>query len=140
MVKQFYQGILAALIVADTHTAIALLSDNQSAFLDPLSGANLQAEILYHAIKRANADVIRFLVNLGDNMKMDVPFYAYCGETPLSLALREGLTEVIPTLLSKADKYFSLSMAVKFHNTRLIDMLLKTFTFKQKFLQFVGLN
>jgi ankyrin repeat protein len=139
MIKLFYQGVIAALMVSDTSSAITLLQDNQAIFLDPLSGANLQAEILYCAIKQANAEVIRFLAKIGSS-RLDIPFYTYCGATPLSLALQEGLNDVIPNLLPKADKYFSLSMAVKFQNGPLVELLLKTFTFKDKFLHFLGLR
>lgn len=139
MIKYLYQGVVAALMASDTSAALTLLQDNQNILLDPLAGANLQAEILYCAIKQANAEVIRFLAKIGSS-QIDVPFYSYCGATPLSLALQEGLNEIVPNLLPKADKYFSLSMAVKLQDRPLADLLLKTFTFKDKFLYFLGLK
>lgn len=139
MIKLFYQGVIAALMVADTSAALSLLQDNQTAFLAPLAGARLEAQILYCAIKKSNLEVIKRLLSLGPQ-GIDVPFYNYCGDIPLSLALKEGLNEVIPTLLSKTDKNFALQMAVTQKNSSLINLLRRSFPYKAQFLRYLGLQ
>lgn len=138
ILKLFCQGVLGALMAADTPTALSLLSDQQGIFLDPLEGATLHAEFLYCAIKQANIDVTRYLLNLC--IPSDVSFYHHCGTTPLGLALEQGgLEEVIPLMLEKTDKNFALYTAVQLHNNRLKDLLLKTCSFKDKFLKYLKL-
>ncbi len=140
MIKMFTQGVIAALMVADTNAALTLLQDHQFVLLDPLSGATLQAEFLYYAIKKTNADVIKFLLNFGRGAGVDIPFFNFCGNTPIGLALEEDFKEVVPSLLSITDKNFALMMAVKLNHSSVVDLLLKTFAFKDKFLQFLGVS
>lgn len=140
MIKLFTQGVIAAVLAADTNTALALLQDHQNMLLDPLAGASIQAEFLYYAIKKTNADVIKVLLNISEGAGLDIPFFNFCGNTPIGLALEENYQEVIPTLLSNTDKNFALMTAVKLNHKHSISLLLKTFAFKLKFLQFLGLN
>lgn len=140
MIKMFTQGVITALIAADTQTALALLQDQQMALLDPLAGASLQAELLYFAIKKTNTEVIQFLLSFCKGNGVDIPFFNFCGNTPIGLALEEGFKEVVPSLLSSTDKNFALMTAVKLQNKNLIELLLKTFSFKTKFLKFLGLK
>lgn len=139
MIKLFNQSIKVALMTADTATALDLLQENQAAFQDPLSGLRLEAELLYYAIKKANLKVIDYLFSLG-NPGVDVPFYNFCGDVPIGLALKEGLNEALPTLLSHIDKNFALQTAVTSKNTSLIDLLLKSFPYKEHFLRYLGLK
>lgn len=136
MIKLFCQGVLAALMAADTPTAMNLLADHQLVFLDPLEGASLHAECLYGAIKQANTEVIRYLLSLC--ISSDVSFYNHCGSTPLGLALEQGgLEEVIPLMLEKTDKDFALYTAVQLNHSRLKELLLKSCCFKDKFLRYL---
>lgn len=143
MIKMFTQGVIAALMVADTNAALTLLQDHRSALLDPLSGATLQAEFLYYAIKKANMDVIKFLLNFGQGTGIDIPFFNFCGNTPIGLALEEGgegFKEVVPNILSCTDKNFALMMAVKLNHSSVVNLLLKTFAFKDRFLRLLGIK
>lgn len=140
MIKLFTQAVIAALMTADTNTALTLLQGNQAALLDPLAGSSLQAEFLYYAIKKANKDVIQFLLHLTRDSGLDVPFFNFCGNTPIGLALEENLQEVVPSLLANTDKNFALMMAVKLHRSAVINLLLKSFAFKDKFLTLLGLK
>lgn len=140
MIKMFTQGVIAALMAADTNTALALLQDQQATLLDPLAGAPIQAEFLYYAIKKTNTDVIKFLLHFCKGNGVDVAFFNFCGNTPIGLALDEGYKEAIPSLLLNVDKNFALMMAIKLNHTSLVELLLKTFPFKAKFLQFLGIK
>lgn len=140
MIKLFAQSVIAALLASDTPKAITLLQDNQTMLQDPLAGANLLAEFLYFSIKKANAKVIQVLLNSAQGIGIDVPFFNYCGNTAIGLALEEGYQEVLPSLLSRTDRQFALMMAVKLHHASTIEFLLKNFAFKEKFLKFLGLK
>lgn len=138
MIKVVCQSVIAALMVADTNTALGLLNESQGLFLDPLEGASLHAEILYCALKQSNKEVIRFLLNIP--VTSDLSFYHLCGETPVSLALNQGLDDMLPFILEKTDKNFALCTAVQLKNSRLKDLLLKTTQFKDKLLTYLGLK
>jgi hypothetical protein len=138
MINLFCKGVMAALMAADTPTALNLLGDGQGVFLDPLEGATLHAEILYCAIKHANRDVITWLMNLC--ISSDVSFYNYCGHTPVGLVLEEGLNDMLPLMLSKTDKSFALYTAVQLKNTKLQDLLLRSCIYKEKFLKYLKLR
>lgn len=137
VIKLLCQGVLGALMVADTPSALALLNDSQGALLDPLEGPALHAELLYYSIKHANKDVIMHLVGLC--IPSDVSFFNYCGFTPAGLAMEEGLDEMVPLILEKTDKQFALYTAVQLKNVKLRDLLLKTCVFKDRLLRYLGL-
>lgn len=137
MFKLLYQSIVTAILASDTSTALSLLQDNHSALLDPLEGQIFHAEVLYYAIKKANLDLIRYLFNLC--IGSDLSFYNYCGHTPLSLIISQGLNDIIPEAISKTDKNFALMMAVKLQDKQLVNLLLNKCTFKDRFLRFLGI-
>lgn len=138
MFKVLYQAIIAAILSADTSTALSLLQDGREALMEPLEGPIFHAEVLYYAIKKANKDVLQHLLNLC--VGSDVSFYQYCGQTPLSLVVEEGWNEMIPSVLAKTDKNFALLMAVKLHNNKIVDLLMSKCTFKERFLRYLGLR
>lgn len=138
MFDQLFQGFVAAILAADTATAISVLHDNHALFMDPLQGGLFHAKALYYAIKKANLEIIKQLLHL--NVHSDVYFYNFCGESPISLVLSEGLKEVIPEILSKTDKSFALALAVKLHDNKAIDYLLSHCAFKDRFLNYLGLK
>lgn len=138
MFKSLCKGIISAIIVADTTAALSLLQDNQAILFHPFEGPLLHAEILYYAIKKANVEVIRYL--LGLHVDSDIPFYNFCGHTPLSLVVETGLNEVVPEVIAKTDKNFALSMAVKFQNSKIINLLLKQCVFKDRLLKYLNLR
>ncbi len=138
MVELLYQSILASILSADTAVALSLLQDHRAAFLDPIEGVCLHAQVLYCAIKNTNREVIQYLLNL--STLSDIVFFKFCGHTPISLAVEEGRYELIPILLAKTDKNFALHMAVKLRLFKTKNLLLKTCFFKKKLLQFLGLQ
>ncbi len=141
MFRILYQTIIGAILAADTTTALSLLQDNHDLLLDPLEGPLMHAEMLYYAIKKANIQVIRYLLSLC--VGSDVPFYNFCGHTPLSLIMEQNLTElkdIVPEVIAKTDKNFALCMAVQLHDSKITDLLLKTCVFKDKLLKYLGLK
>lgn len=137
MIKLLSQGVLGALMVADTPTALTLLNDSSSVLLDPTVGPAIHAELLYYSIKQANIDVVKYLVNLC--IPSDISFYNFCGRTPAGLALEEGLHSVVPLIVEKTDHQFALYTAVFLKQNSLKELLLKTCTFKEKFLKYLGI-
>lgn len=138
MSELLYQSLVTSLLASDTGAALDLLRENQSLFLDPIEGVLLHARVLYCAIKQANQEVIRFL--LGLPVLSDIVFFKFCGHTPLSFAIENNNTVVLPLLLQKIDKNFALHMAIKVNLPKTRDFLLSHCLFKAKLLQFLGLN
>lgn len=144
MFRLLYQTIISAILAADTTTALSLLQDNHNLLLDPLEGPLIHAEMLYYAIKKANIQVIRYLLSLC--VGSDVPFYNFCGHTPLSLVMEQDLQgikelkDMVPEIIAKTDKNFALCMAVQFHDTKITNLLLKTCVFKDRLLKYLGLK
>lgn len=138
MFKLLYQSIVAAILAADTSNALILLNDGHHALMDPLDGPVFHAEMLYYAIKKANVEVIQYLLNL--SVGSDLSFFHYCGHTPLSLVLEEGLNDMVPAVISKTDKNFALHMAVNAKDNKLIDLLLSKCVFKERLLHYLGLK
>lgn len=142
MIEVLSQGIISAIVSADTVTAIALLKEHQSWFTDPIQGIWLHSQALYYAIKHSNKhsniEVLKALLSLP--VTSDVPFFKFCGYTPISLAIEEGHNEILPLLLIKTDKNFALHMAVKLNLTKTKDYLLSKCVFKDKLLKFLGIR
>lgn len=138
MIQDIYQGIVSALMHSDTQTVMSLLQDAKEAFKDPLEGPGLHAEVLYYAIKKANHDAINFLLNLC--VPSDISFFNYCGQSPLGLALEEGLNEEVPLLIAKTDTSFALCMAVKLKNSKIVQLLRRHCVFKDRLLHSLGLK
>lgn len=136
MIDLLAQSILASILTADNTATLVLLQDHQTMFVDPIEGVALHAKILYYAIKNANQDIIRYLLNLP--VLSDIPFFRFCGHTPISLAVEEGHAELLPLLLAKTDKNFALHMAVKLNLPKTKSFLLSKCVFKEKLLQFLG--
>lgn len=138
MIKICCDEIKRALLSSDTNSALKLLDDSQTMFLDPLEGPSIHAEILYYAIKKTNRDVIKFLLNL--RVHCDLAFFNYCGQSPIALASEEGLNDLIPFILEKTDNEFALYTAVQLKNSVVQNLLLKSCRFKEKFLKFLNLR
>ncbi len=137
MYELIYQGVLTSILASDTNTALHLLQDHQANFFDPVDGVILHAEVLYCAMKNANKEIISYLLNLP--ILSDIAFFKFCGQTPISLAVEEDRSDLIPLLLSKTDKNFALHMAVQLNLPKTIQLLLSQCVFKQKLLKFLGL-
>ena len=138
MIDLLYQSIVTSLIASDTSSALTLLQDNQNLFLDPIEGASLHAQALYSAIKSTNVAVLKALLKVP--VLSDIAFYKFCGHSPLSFAIEEGKTELVPILLSTTDKNFALHLAVKLNLEKTKDFLLKSCIFSQRLLKFLGLS
>ena len=129
--------LISAILADDTESACSLLNSHPLLFNDPIKGSTLQAEALYCAIKRGNNPIIKSILNF--NLSCDVAFFNFCGETPLGLALRGGLTDILPFLLLRTDKNFALYVASKFHHQELLQYLRANCVFKARLLLSLGL-
>jgi len=138
MLDVILQGVFASILSADTASALALLREHQANLLDPVEGVGLYSQILYCAIKHTNLEVMKYLLNLP--VISDIPFYQFCGHTPLSLAVEEGHTALIPMLLAKTDKNFALHMAVKLNLIKTKTLLLSKYVFKEKLMRYLDLR
>lgn len=138
MLDLLYQGVLTSLLSSDTASALALLQDHRAAFLDPIEGVCLHAQVLYCAIKSANREVIKYLLDLP--ILSDIVFFKFCGHTPISLAVEGGQEELVALLLPKTDKNFALHMAVKLNLLKTKSLLLRKCVFSAKLLRFLGLQ
>lgn len=137
MIDVLYQAFQAALMTADTGTALSLLQEHRSDFLEPFEGCLLHAKIMYFTLKHPNPDILAFLLNL--HVFSDISFFKYCGQTPLSFAIENGHPEIAALLAMKTDKNFALQMAVKFKMEKTINFLLSHCVFKERFLKMLGL-
>jgi len=137
MIDLLLQGVAACITSADTTGALALLQEHQLTFSDPIEGVSFHAQALYYAIKNANTEVLGYLLSIP--VLSDISFFKFCGHTPLSLAVEEGKTELVPLLLAKTNKDFALHMAVKLDLVKTKDFLLKKCVFKEKLLKFLSL-
>jgi len=138
MIDILYQGIVTCLAAADTNSALALLNDHQNAFLDPVQGVSLHAQLIYTTIKNANKEVLQALLKLP--VLSDISFYKFCGQTPLSLAVEENHKDLIPLLLLGTDKNFALHMAIRFNQIKTKSLLLKKCVFNEKLLKFLKIK
>jgi hypothetical protein len=131
------QNIISAIISADTTTALALLKEHQGWFTDPVEGIVLHSKALYYAIKNSKFEILQYLLQMP--VSSDVPFFKFCGYTPISFAIEEGHPEVLPLLLTKTDKSFALHMAVNSNLAKSKAYLLSKCVFKEKLLKYLGL-
>src|SRR5437868_4023321 len=104
----------------------------------PIVPQESQAELLYRAIKSDQLDIMKSLLEQTDSL--DIEFYEYCGDTPISLALTEGKSDLLPFLMKKTDKNFALHTAVHCKQAFIIRYLLQNCAYKEKFLRFLGLK